>query len=74
MKVIADVERMVPMAIERYPGGLTLGMLEEARFGALLVVVGHDRLGLFHLLAGLFGSLVGLGLLAAHYECRYQDQ
>ena len=40
-----DIERMVPMAIERYPGGLTLGMLEEARFGALVRPLKTDVVG-----------------------------
>ena len=41
----ADVERMVPMAVERYPGGLTLGMLQEARFGALVRPLKEDVVG-----------------------------
>ncbi|NIP78572.1 MAG: multidrug ABC transporter substrate-binding protein, partial [Gemmatimonadetes bacterium] len=41
----ADVERMVPMAVERYPGGLTLGMLQEARFGALVRPLKQDVVG-----------------------------
>ena len=41
----ADVERMVPMAVERYPGGITKGMLEQARFGALVRPLKQDVVG-----------------------------
>lgn len=41
----ADVERMVPMAVERYPGGVTMGMLEQARFGALVRPLKQDVVG-----------------------------
>jgi putative ABC transport system permease protein len=41
----ADVERMVPIATERYPGGLTLGMLEQAQFGALVRPLKEDVVG-----------------------------
>ena len=40
-----DVERMIPMAVERYPGGLTMGMLQEARFGALVRPLKEDVVG-----------------------------
>lgn len=41
----ADVERMVPIAIERFPGGLTLGMLQEARFAGLVRPLKTDVVG-----------------------------
>jgi len=41
----ADVERMVPMAVERYPGGITLSMLEQAQFGALVRPLKEDVVG-----------------------------
>lgn len=41
----ADVERMVPIAVERYPGGLTLGMLREAQFGGLVRPLKDDVVG-----------------------------
>ncbi|HSG46871.1 MAG TPA: ABC transporter permease, partial [Longimicrobiales bacterium] len=41
----ADVERMVPMAVERYPGGITLGMLEQAKFRALVRPLKQDVVG-----------------------------
>jgi len=41
----ADVERMVPIAVERYPKGLTLGMLREARFGGLVRPLKDDVVG-----------------------------
>lgn len=41
----ADVERMIPLAVERYPRGLTLGMLQEARFGGLVRPLKEDVVG-----------------------------
>ncbi|HSG09286.1 MAG TPA: ABC transporter permease [Longimicrobiales bacterium] len=41
----ADVERMVPMATERFPGGITKGMLEQAQFGALVRPLKQDVVG-----------------------------
>ena len=41
----ADVERMVPLATERYPGGLTLGMLQDAQFGGLVRPLKQDVVG-----------------------------
>ncbi|HKJ01222.1 MAG TPA: ABC transporter permease, partial [Longimicrobiales bacterium] len=41
----ADVERMVPLAVERFPGGITKGMLEQARFGALVRPLKQDVVG-----------------------------
>ncbi|GMV04399.1 MAG: hypothetical protein AMXMBFR53_06800 [Gemmatimonadota bacterium] len=41
----ADVERMVPMAVERYPGGITMSMLEQAQFGALVRPLKEDVVG-----------------------------
>jgi len=52
----ADVARMVPTAIERYPGGLTLGMLEEPRFGGLIRPLQED-------VAGDVGSVLWLSHL-----------
>ncbi len=40
-----DVARMIPMAAERFPGGLTLGMLEEARFAPLVRPLKEDVVG-----------------------------
>ena len=41
----ADVERMVPMAADRYPGGITRGMLEQAKFGANVRPLKQDVVG-----------------------------
>jgi predicted permease len=61
----ADVARMVPIAVERYPGGLTLGMLEQARFGPLVRPLKQDVVGdLGSVLWVLLGT-VGIVLLIA---------
>ncbi|HSW29765.1 MAG TPA: ABC transporter permease [Longimicrobiales bacterium] len=41
----ADVERMIPMAVDRYPGGITRGMLEQAKFGAYVRPLMQDVVG-----------------------------
>ena len=41
----ADVDRMVPIAVERFPGGITLGMLTEARFAAVVRPLKEDVVG-----------------------------
>ncbi len=41
----ADVERMAPIAVERYPGGINLGMLKEAQFGARVRPLKADVVG-----------------------------
>lgn len=61
----ADVERMLPMAIERYPGGLTLGMLEEARFGALVRPLKEDVVGDVGSVLWVLLGTVGIVLLIA---------
>ena len=41
----ADVERMIPLAVEKFPGGISLGMLQEAQFGANLHPLKEDFVG-----------------------------
>jgi predicted permease len=41
----ADVERMLPIAVERYPGGISLGMMQEARFGPNVRPLKQDVVG-----------------------------
>jgi predicted permease len=41
----ADVERMIPLSVEQHPGGITLGMLEQAKFGALVRPLKQDVVG-----------------------------
>jgi putative ABC transport system permease protein len=41
----ADIERMIPIAVERFPGGLTLGMLEEAGFAPFVRPLKSDVVG-----------------------------
>ncbi len=61
----ADVERMVPTAIERYPGGLTLGMLREAQFGGLVRPLKTDVVGDVGSVLWVLLGTVGIVLLIA---------
>lgn len=40
-----DLGRMIPIAVENYPGGLSLGMLEEAQFAPLVRPLKTDVVG-----------------------------
>lgn len=41
----ADVERMVPLAVDRFPGGINRGMLAQAAFGANVRPLKQDVVG-----------------------------
>ncbi len=41
----ADIERMVPMAVERFPGGITQTMLDQAHFAAAVRPLKQDVVG-----------------------------
>ena len=61
----ADVERMVPLAVEKFPGGISLGMLQDAQFGANLHPFKEDFVGdIGNVLWVLLGT-VGIVLLIA---------
>lgn len=61
----ADVARMIPLAVERFPGGFTEAMLEEARFAPRLRPLKEDVVGdIGNVLWVLFGT-VGIMLLIA---------
>lgn len=61
----SDVERMVPIAIERFPGGLTLDMLREAQFGALVRPLKEDVVGDIGSVLWVLLGTVGIVLLIA---------
>jgi putative ABC transport system permease protein len=61
----ADVNRMIPIAIGRYPGGFSLGMLKQARFAAAVHPLKQDVVGdVGNVLWVLLGT-VGIVLLIA---------
>jgi predicted permease len=61
----ADLSRMIPLAVEKYPKGLTLQMLKEARFDANIVPLKQDVVGdVGNVLWVLLGT-VGVVLLIA---------
>jgi predicted permease len=61
----ADVSRMVPLAIEKFPGGVTLDILENAHFGADVRPLKRDVVGdVGEVLWVLLGT-VGMILLIA---------
>ncbi len=61
----ADVERMLPLAVEKFPGGITLDILENARFGGNVRPLKADVVGdVGEVLWVLLGT-VGMILLMA---------
>jgi predicted permease len=61
----ADVARMIPLAAEKYPRGLTLQMLKEARFDANVVPLKEDVVGDVGNVLWILLGTVGLVLLIA---------
>ncbi len=61
----ADLERMIPISVDQFPGGLTLGMMEEAGFGPHVRPLMRDYVGdIGNVLWVLLGT-VGIVLVIA---------
>jgi putative ABC transport system permease protein len=61
----ADVDRLIPVAVERFPGGLTLGMIQEARMGSLVRPLKEDAVGDVGPVLWILLGTVGMILLIA---------
>lgn len=44
-QVAREVERLIPVAVERFPGPVSMSMVEQARFGALIRPLKEDIVG-----------------------------
>ena len=61
----ADIDRLIPMAVEKFPGGMELSMLEQAKFAANLRPLKHDAVGDVGKVLWVLLGTVGLVLLIA---------
>ncbi len=61
----ADVARMIPLSVEQFPGGITVGMLEEAGFGPNVHTLKEDFVGDVGQVLWVLLGTVGMVLLIA---------
>ena len=61
----AELSHLLPLAVERYPGGITLGMLEEAEFAPFLSPLRDDVVGDIGEVLWILLGTVGMVLLIA---------
>lgn len=64
-QVAEEVERLLPVAVERYPGPVTLGMLEQAEMGAVIRPLKEDLVGDVRPVLWVLLGTVGMVLLIA---------
>jgi predicted permease len=61
----ADASRMIPMAVEKFPGGITMDLLESARFDAAIRPLKNDVVGDVGEVLWVLLATVGMILLIA---------
>lgn len=64
-QVAEEVERLLPVAVERFPGPVTLSMLEQAEMGAVIRPLKEDLVGDVRSVLWVLLGTVGMVLLIA---------
>ncbi|MEJ2184640.1 MAG: ABC transporter permease [Gemmatimonadota bacterium] len=64
-QVAAEIDRLIPVATERYPGPLTLSMMKQAKFAALIQPLKAEVVGNVGSLLWVLLATVGMVLLIA---------
>ncbi len=65
-QVASEVERLIPVAVERFPGPISMSMVDQARFGAVIRPLKEDVVGdVRAVLWVLLGTVAFILLIAA---------